>query len=229
VTQGIRPADVVAAAECVAGALEAALDLDWSVRAGTLDWTVDHTIAHLTAAPVKYSLYLASRSTRFIAVTIEAWPGATKAERIDSIVPVAQGLANIAAAAPDDARGMHSSGMLDAEGFVALGCLELLVHAHDVTQGLGLPFQPSDDLCSRMVARLMPWLAGTGPAWETILWHTGRVDIAERGPSSNGDMWRAIGIPLTEWDGTIPVRDPRPVVEWIRDETERRWLPRYAE
>jgi len=39
-------------------------------------------------------------------------------------------------------------------------------------------------------------------------------------------MWRAVAIPLDEWDGTIPVRDPRPVVGWDRN-TAGKWNPLY--
>ena len=225
-TGKIQPADVVTAGECVADALQAGIDLDWSVRAGNLDWTVDQTISHLTAAPVKYSLYLASRSPDFIAVTIASWPDATKTERIDAIRSVAHALANIAAATPPDVRACHSSGMLDAEGFVALGCLELLVHGHDICAGLGLPLEPSSDLAERLVARLVPWLVeDDAPSWRKILWHTGRIDIPGRAHSD--EMWRAVAIPLSEWDGSIPRRDPRPVVGWVRGAGG--WEPRYAE
>ena len=224
----IHPDDVVRAAEYVTEALAPAIDLDWDVPAGRLEWTVDFTMTHLTAAPAKYALYLSSRSSRFIAVAMEKSPGATKTERVDAIGHVARSLANIAAATPPGVRACHSSGMLDAEGFVALGCLELLVHGYDVMQGLGLALEPPDDLCERMIGRLMPWLVDTGPAWETLLWHTGRIDVPERGPSSDADMWRAVAIPLEEWDGTIPVRDPRRVVGWSRNASGN-WEPEFLE
>lgn len=223
----VEPADVVDAADFVVRALTPAVGRDWSVRAGRLEWDVDHTLAHATGAVAKYALYLASRSSRFIAVAIDPWPDATQQERLDAIGGVARAFANVAGSVPPGTRAYHSSGMVDAEGYSAQACVEMLVHGHDVAEGLGLTYDPPVEICEAVVARVFPWLADAGPAWQTMLWHTGRIDIAGR-PSSD-DAWRAVAIPLSEWDGTIPRRDPRPVVEWLRDEAAGRWEPRYLD
>lgn len=216
----MKPDDVVRAADCVAAALGPAIGREWTVRAGRLDWDVDRTLAHLTGAAAKYTLYLASRSTRFMAVTTGPWPGATQTRRIDAIGLVARALANVAEAAPQGARAYHANGMFDAEGYVAMGCLEMLVHGHDVAEGLGLPFSPPEDLCEALVARLFPWLDG---GWEPLLRYTGR-----EGPPGD-DTWTLHAGLLDEWDGSIPVQEPRAVVEWVYDERTRAWEPHFLE
>ena len=223
-TRAIEPGDIVDAAEYVRGALDPAIGMDWSVPAGRLEWDCDFTITHMAAACTKYTVYLASRSTRFIAVRVDRWPNATQTERLDAIVGVAHALANVAAATPPDSRAYHATGMFDADGYVAMACSEVLVHGHDIATGLGLPIDPPDDLCGAMVGRLAPWLAGGESAWPAFLWHAGRIDLPGR-ESHDDDTWTLLRGPLSEWDGEIPEQDPRPVVEWVLD--GRRWRPVY--
>jgi len=220
----IEPSDIVRAAEYIRGALEPAIGMDWSVRAGRLEWDVDFTITHLTAAPAKYTLYLGSRSTRVIAVRIDRSRDATQTEQLDAIVGVAHALANVAASSPPGSRAFHAIGMFDAEGYVAMGCSEMLVHGHDAATGLGLSFEPPDDLCRRVVDRLYPWLADDEPAWQAMLWQTGRIDLPGR-ESHDDDTWTCLRGPVSEWDGTIPEQDPGTVVEWVLHEGS--WRPVY--
>jgi hypothetical protein len=224
----IRPEDVVEAAAYVRETLAPAIGMDWSVRAGRLEWDVDFTITHLTAAAAKYTLYLASRSTRFIAVRLDKWRGATQAEQVDAMVGVAHALANVAAVTPPTVRAFHANGMFDAEGYVAMACSEMLVHGYDAATGLRLDFEPPDDLCRAVVGRLYPWLTGDDEgAWRAMLWHTGRIELPGREPHDD-DTWTCLADPISEWDGTIPADDPGIVVEWIEDD-EGVWRPRYLE
>jgi hypothetical protein len=223
-SRAVDPADIVRAAEYVRGALDPAIGMDWSVPAGRLEWDCDFTITHMTGACVKYTVYLASRATRFIAFRIDKWRDTTQTEQLDAIVGVAHALANVASGTPAGSRAYHNNGMFDAEGYVAMACSEMLVHGHDVATGLGLHFEPPDDLCGAMVGRLTPWLAGDEPAWRTFLWHTGRLDLPGREPHDD-DTWTLLKGPLSEWDGEIPAGDPRPVVEWVLDEGS--WRPVY--
>jgi hypothetical protein len=97
-------ADVIAAATAAEAALRPIIGRDWSVQAGPLEWNVDQTITHMIAATAKYTLYLASRCEHFIGLSVSRWPDATNQEVIDSLVPVATGLANVAAVTPPRAR-----------------------------------------------------------------------------------------------------------------------------
>jgi hypothetical protein len=156
------PDVVQAAASVVVAALQPGVDAGWSVRAGDLEWSVDHTIAHMTGAPAKYALYLSSRSTRYVAVRIVPSADATRQERLDAIEGCSAALAGGAATVPRDAFGFHVSGMRNAEQFLAMACEELLVHAYDVTRGLGLPYEPPEELRRLVIEHCYPATTGWG-------------------------------------------------------------------
>lgn len=187
--------DVGRTTEFVATSLQPAIDRDWSVRAGQLEWNVEFTIEHMAAALSKYTLYLASRSTEPIAVRIVSRVDASQRERIDAIFRVGQALANVASMTPPDTRVFHAIGLIDVEGYVAMGCLEVLVHGYDVACGLDLPFDPPTELVRPVVARLIPWIE---PTWDAIVGYT-RLE-------NHDDSWTVLSVPLTEWDKTIPTR-----------------------
>lgn len=191
----MRP-DAAQTTRLVTQALEPAVGRDWSVRAGRLDWTVEFTVEHIASALSKYTLYLASRSTEPIALRIESWPDSSQRERIDAIASVGRALRGVAAQTPPDARAFHANGLFDADGYEAFGCLECLVHGHDIAEGLGLDFAPPAEITQPVIARLVPWIE---PTWESLLKHTGRIG------ASNNDEWTILTQPLNEWDGTIPV------------------------
>jgi uncharacterized protein (TIGR03083 family) len=168
----LTPDDVVAAASVAEAALRPVAGRDWSVRAGMLDWNVEHTISHMIGAPAKYTLYLASRCQHFIGLSVTRWPDATNEEVIDSIVPVATGLAAVAAVTPPDVRVYHQAGPSTATDYIGRACVELLVHTDDALRGLGVAFAPPADLCQRVLAQQFPDAAGT--AWHGLLAANGR-------------------------------------------------------
>ena len=173
----LRPADAIAAARTAEAALRPVIDRDWSVRAGPLEWNVEQTITHMIAAAAKYTLYLASQSRRFIGLSISRWPDATNEEVIDSLVPVATGLANVAMVTPPDVRAYHVTGPSTAAEYVGRGCVELLVHTGDALAGLGVDFAPPADLCQRVLARQYPDAAAADAhhdPWKALLAATGR-------------------------------------------------------
>ena len=57
-----------------------------------------------------------------------------------------------------------------------LGVNEILVHTHDITQGLGVPWVPPTSLAAEVLARLFP-NAPVGDPRQVLLWATGRVDL----------------------------------------------------
>jgi hypothetical protein len=81
---------------------------------------------------------------------------------------------------PPRVRGYHSFGVSDPEGFAAMGVVETLVHTHDLAEGLGLSWTPPASLCSRVLARLFPDAPETTDPWLTLLWATGRAELAGR-------------------------------------------------
>jgi hypothetical protein len=170
----LTPDDAVAAAVTVEAALRPVAGRDWSVQAGPLEWDVEQTITHMLGATAKYTLYLASRCQHFIGLTVRRWPDATNDEVIDSVVPVATGLAAVAAVTPPGVRAYHVAGPSSAADYVGRACVELLVHTDDALSGLGVVFAPPADLCQRVLAQQYPDAAGAGDSWPGLLAATGR-------------------------------------------------------
>jgi hypothetical protein len=180
----LRPADAIAAARTAEAALRPVMDRDWSVRAGPLEWNVEQTITHMIAAAAKYTLYLASRSERFIGLSISRWPDATNEEVIDSLVPVATGLANVAMVTAPDVRAYHVTGPSTAADYVGRACVEFLAHTGDALAGLGVAFAPPADLCRRVLAQQYPDAVaspnGDSDPWRSLLAATGRPPPDDR-------------------------------------------------
>jgi hypothetical protein len=172
--QTLMPDDVVAAAAAAEAALQPLAGCDWSVQAGPLEWDVEQTITHMIGATAKYTLYLASRCEHFIGLSVTRWPDATNQEVIDSVVPVAAGLAAVAATTPPGVRAYHVTGPSSATGYVGRACVELLVHTDDALSGLGVAFTPPADLCQRVLAQQFPDAARPSSAWHDLLAANGR-------------------------------------------------------
>ena len=81
-------------------------------------------------------------------------------------------------AAPPDARAWHW-GPCDPAGFAAMGVAETLLHTHDITLGLAVPWQPPQRLSALVLRRLFPD-APAGAAPEVLLWMTGRGELPGR-------------------------------------------------
>jgi hypothetical protein len=175
--QPLVPGDVIAAASAAEAALRPVIDRDWSVRAGPLEWDVEQTITHLIAAVAKYTLYLASRCEHFIGLSVGRWPDATNEEVIDSLVPVATGLATVAAATAPGVRAYHVAGPSSAADYLGRACVEILVHTDDALTGLGVAFAPPAELCQRVLAQQFPDAVAPGrndDPWRALLAATDR-------------------------------------------------------
>lgn len=223
----VRPEHLVRGAELAADALEPHEGADWSARAGELEWDVETTVAHVVGALAKSTLYLASRSTRFIAINPAKFRAATPTELVQSIVPAAQALAHTADASPPGSLAYHVSGMTDAEGYLAMDLGELLVHPWDACRGLGVDFHGADELAARVLARSYPWVEADpneGP-WRTLLWALGRISLADR-PRLEADGLPGVREPLDRWDGKPPAARRSDIVEWIPEQGGV-WRPVY--
>ncbi|HEY1298058.1 MAG TPA: hypothetical protein VGJ60_33680, partial [Chloroflexota bacterium] len=117
---------------------------------------------------------LALRSTQVQRGVRSGDPSATIADLVRVLEYPAAILAQVAEAAPPEARGAHPAGMADAHGFVDLSCDELLVHTYDVASALGLAYEPPLELAELVLRRLFPWAPAAAPIWPAQLWATGR-------------------------------------------------------
>jgi uncharacterized protein (TIGR03083 family) len=188
---------------CVSALLPLA-DRDWSQAAGDLEWSARETLEHVVEGLVFYARDLATPVAELGAAELRLVPaeGASVAALVDGMRQAAAVVASVVNGTPDDVRAFHPWGMADRSGFAAMACDELLVHTADITNGLGARFEPPDDLCQRVLARLFPWAPEDGSAWQRLLWANGRTGLPEWPRISSPWRWHAA--PLDEWDGTVP-------------------------
>jgi hypothetical protein len=207
----VTPDDLLEAAVASHGALEDASDRDWSVRAGALEWTCRRTLDHIPDTLLLYAAHLATRTARPLPFLRNGDPEAPVRHLLRSVQSAAAILADVARAADPADRGYHPAGMADPSGFVAMGCDEILVHTHDIADGLALHFVPPRALCESVLARLFPWApadaSGVEP-WSVLLWANGRGPLPDHPQLDPDWYWQCS--PIAEWDGTVRRRQAPP-------------------
>ncbi|MFJ8822318.1 hypothetical protein ACIREE_11100 [Streptomyces sp. NPDC102467] len=199
--------DVTQAVELAVAALRPALDADWDVPAGSLEWTCWETGEHLADDLFWYAAKIGSprpstderecfgwsrRRPEGPANTITADPAAGPAGLLQVLESCGGLLAAVTRVTPATARAHHVFGISDPEGFAAMGVVETLLHAHDLAQGLGVDFVPPADLCARTLHRLFPDAPDGAEPWSALLWLTGRGDLPGR---ERVGKWRWYGAP----------------------------------
>lgn len=196
----VTPGDLRAAVRCLRETLDPALDRDWSVPAGSLVMSCRDTLDHTATGLAYYAGQLATRTPVRRVPIRDREDTHTAAELAEITETAAITLAVVAEATPPDARAYHRLGMADAEAFLAMACVEILIHAWDVAQGLGLPMEPPADIAPKLLRRLYR-LAPTGhDAWQTFLYASGRIPLGDL-PRQH-DTWGWHVPPLAEWDGS---------------------------
>jgi hypothetical protein len=91
-------------------------------------------------------------------------------------------------------------GIADPEGFLAMGCEEILVHTWDIAQGFGLPMEPPDEVARAVLHRLFPWAPTGCSPWDAQLWCSDRIALPG---SAKIGHWGWHAAPLSEWDGRM--------------------------
>ncbi|AIV35804.1 acetyltransferase [Streptomyces sp. CCM_MD2014] len=180
--------------EAVAGAvalLRTATDRDWQgTRAGRLDWDCRYTAEHIASDLIAYAGQLAGRATEaYVPFEITLDEGTGNEDVLQVIETTGALLAATVRTTPREVRAFHPYPFRSAnrEGFAAMGITEVLLHTHDIAEGLGLAYEPSPELCADLLARIFPHVQpGTDP-WRTLLWATGRGDLPGRDPVTE---WR---------------------------------------
>ncbi|MEV6835262.1 GNAT family N-acetyltransferase [Streptomyces sp. NPDC051133] len=179
-----------AVAECLT-ALRPAVERDWTATgAGQVEWNCHVTAFHVAEALVSYAGQLAGRAEdSYVPFEITLDEGTDNAGLLHVIETAGALLAATVRTAPPGARAFHPYpfGSADREGFAAMGVTEILLHTHDIAEGLGLTFEPCADLAESVLAWLFPHVQ-PGPApWPTLLWATGRGELPGRAPVTD---WR---------------------------------------
>ena len=194
--------DVRAAADLCARVLEPALGADWSVPVPGLEFTVAAVVAHAAESPLWYSVDLWSGREN-AAFELKVLATSSNESLLASLLAASSSLAASVDVAPVATRGFHPFGSPDPEGFAAMACDELLVHADDAARGLGLPFDPDRRLAAAVLARLFPWhtVGRDDDPWRVLLWANGRIEDPGR---PRQERWRWLCVPLSEWEGAAP-------------------------
>jgi hypothetical protein len=164
--------DLYAVSHLVSTAWSSAGGLDWSVPAGTVEWSCRKTADHAVDCVYAPAVFLASRKTDDypeVGVDLTLGPEADPVRLVQSLEIATRILAAVVNDAGPDDRAVifRRPEVLIAvrHDFLPRGAMELILHAHDVCTGLGVPFEPPADLCYRLREHTRPW-----PMW-TVAWN----------------------------------------------------------
>lgn len=206
-----------AVADCVA-ALGAVTDRDWKgVRAGRLEWSCRETAAHIANDLVAYAGQIAGRAqNRYVPfeITLEgSEDGLDPADNEDALQVIGTTGALLAAAVrttPRAVRAFHPYPFRHAsrEGFAAMGVAEVLLHTHDIAEGMGIGYEPPAELASFVLTRIFPQVKPGPTPWQTLLWATGRGELPGREPVT---AWR--------WSNNPVLRSERLTLEGVTPAT----------
>lgn len=206
----MRGADVIEAAALARAAFADVPDDGWDRMAGTLSWTCWETLEHMADDLFAYAGQIAAADSPQESYLPFDWralreggPQSTifveRAAGTPGLLRVLEAcaamLAGVVDAAPPDRRGWHPDGLSDAEGFAAMGVLEVLVHAWDVAATVERAWSPPAPLCRAVLDRLFTGLPDHPDPWLTLLWATGRAELPGHPARTS---WRWDGRPLAE-------------------------------
>jgi RimJ/RimL family protein N-acetyltransferase len=197
--------------QAVAGAvalLRTAVDRDWEgVRAGGLEWSCLRTAEHIASDLIAYAGQLAGRAqSAYVPFRIALDEGTGNAGALDVIEATGALLAAAVRTTPPEVRAFHPYPFRSAnrEGFAAMGIAEVLLHTHDIADGLGLEYEPPSGLCEDVLTRIFPHVRPGAAPWPTLLWATGRGELPGRAPVTE---WR--------WSNTLAIPADRLTLEGV--------------
>ena len=179
--------DLYEVAASVSAAWQSAVDRDWSVRAGTLEWSCSRTADHAIDTLLAPAFFLASRRTdRYPNGGWSPGESAPPREFVDAVEMGARVLGGVVASTPPEAQALlfrRPPTIGVAPDFAPRGALELVLHAHDVCAGLGVDFAPPTAACERLRGHVASWpfwggswphLSMDGDPWIDLLTSSGR-------------------------------------------------------
>ncbi|UUU28085.1 GNAT family N-acetyltransferase [Streptomyces sp. DSM 40750] len=179
--------------------LRTAVDGDWEgVKAGRLEWSCRETAEHVASDLIAYAGQLAGRATTtWVPFEIDMAECERNADVLHVIETTGALLTAVVRTTPREVRAFHPYPFrwADREGFAAMAVAEVLLHTHDIAEGVGLPSSshvPPVALCESVLARLFPHVRPGDAPWATLLWATGRGDLPGRAP-------------VTEWRWSNPL------------------------
>lgn len=171
--------------------LRTVTDRDWTgVKAGRLEWSCRQTAEHMAGDLIAYAGQLAGRAqTAYVPFEFGFEEGTDQAGVLDVIETTGALLTATVRTTPPRVRAFHPYPFRSAnrEGFAAMGIAEVLLHTHDIAEGLGVPYEPPAELCESVLTRIFPHVRPGPEPWPTLLWATGRGELPGRAPVT---AWR---------------------------------------
>lgn len=176
--------DFAAVSALTLDAWQSGLERDWSVPAGTLEWSCFRTADHVIDCVFSYAFFLASRAQTAYPPfgEVHALPEATPADLVDGLRATTNLLYAAVVAAPPGTQAIitrHPRPRTGSpEDFAARGGHELILHAYDVSCGLDVPFDPPREICQRLMDHTVDGPFGdvvrTDDPWSDLLRRSGR-------------------------------------------------------
>lgn len=177
--------------ELVCDAWTVGADSDWSATAGSLEWDCRTTADHAVDTVLAPAFFLASRNTE--GYSDFGWDPFTMGDKatprnlVDGLRTASRILtATVVAAEPGARAAIWRRPVVEVRppaDFVPRGAMELILHAHDVCLGLGVPFEPPAELAARLRDHTREWpmwgiwggrLGATDDPWRDLLEGSGR-------------------------------------------------------
>lgn len=169
----------------------------WSAaRVPGMDWTSRQVVDHLCNTLAFYANHVVMAAQQHQPRIRSLGEAGLSDAELAWTVPVWVRLLAVALRDADHgALAWHPLGLTDKEGFQALACNELVIHASDVARAHGAEPVADGDFCRRLLARLFPLTAPAAEEepWQVLLWANGRPSLTARPPQKS---WRSHPRPL---------------------------------
>ncbi|TWV40813.1 GNAT family N-acetyltransferase [Streptomyces misionensis] len=182
-----------------AAVLREAVGRDWrAVRAGRLEWDCHTTAVHVADDLVAYAANLAGRAQdAYLPFDLTLHEDTGNADLLHVVETTGALLAAAVQTAPPGLRAFHPYPFrsADRDGFAAMGVAEVLLHTHDMAEGLGLSYEPPAELAEAVLGTLFPHVRPGPEPWPTLLWATGRGELPGRDPVTEWRWYNNLVLP----------------------------------
>ncbi|MGD0380804.1 MAG: hypothetical protein ABSC30_12550 [Acidimicrobiales bacterium] len=166
------------------------VDMDWSVPAGTLDWTCWQTVDHMVDCVFSFAMQLSAQApSGFLPFNeLHALTEAAPSDLHLGLEAVGYMFSAVLRSVPPGRSASDGVVDLGVTDWARRGGYELLLHTHDVSEGLGVAFEPPASMCAWILGSRSLWMFARERAenadspWMALLTGSGRH--SESGPST---------------------------------------------